>query len=315
MNVKIVGFVFYVSPVSEFSGKPEARNILSSFDLIGDFVSTSRLVGESVPDFKQRLMDVSVHPGGPTYMGVINNLSRDFGYLRHKALTIDLVVDGLGVPTARNPRVDILPNKVVLYSDWRPDGTAVMDGDEIRIYQPTDEGYFLEDLISEINSSTHFTATIDPEARPNYHSTNLVRDTSDIVVSSDPIKADKRTILSSPYIVEDSIVFAEPGVFVSLVGSTPAAAGEYSIDRTNGIIEVFTIPSGNYAVTYHAGNFPMEIDYSPIKVYTLNDDDFKFELFRHETLDSGEEVNALPNTEGSEIMHQLFKETEVFWGK
>jgi hypothetical protein len=314
MNIKSIGFLFYVSPMSEYSGKPEAKNILNSFDFIGDFVSTSRLEGETVPVFKQRLMDVSVHPGGPTYFGVINNLTRDFGYLRHKALTIDLTLDYIGAPIARNPRVDILSDRIVLYSDWRPNETAVVDL-EIPIYNPDDSGYFLSDLITQINTSTCFSATIDPEARPNYHSSNLVRDTSDIVLSSDPIKADKRTILSAQNIVEDSIVFADPGVFVTLVASSPTSAGEYSVDRVNGIIETFTIPTGNYVVTYHAGNFPMEIDYSPIKVYTLNDDDFKSQLFVQETLSSGEEVNGLPNTEGSEIMHQLFKETEVFWGK
>jgi hypothetical protein len=314
MNIKSVGFLFYITPVVEFSGKPEAKNILNSFDFIGDFVSTSRLEGETVVSFKQRLMDVSVHPGGPTYLGVVNNLTRDFGYLRQKALTIDLVLDEAGDPEARNPRVDILSNRVVLYSDWRPDGTAVVDT-EVSIYKPTDSGYFLSDLINEINGSSCFTATIDPNARPNYHSSNLVRDTSDIVISTDPIKSDKRTILSAQHIVEDSLVFSEPNVFITLVASPPAVAGEYSIDRVNGIIETYTIPSGNYATTYHAGNFPMEIDYSPIKVYTLNDDDFQSELFIRETLSSEEEVSGLPNTEGSEIMHQLFKETEVFWGK
>jgi hypothetical protein len=314
MSIKSTGFLFYIEIPTEYSGKPEAKNILNSFDFIGDMISTSRLDGESIVDYKQRLMDVSVHPGGPEYFGVVNNLTRDFGFIRHLALTIDLVVGSSGLPVASNPRVDMLPNRVVLYSDWQPDGTAVVDK-EIHIYQPTDAGYFLSDLAAEINTSSCFTATIDPEARDNYHSTNLVRDTSDITIFLDPIKADNRTILSAQNIVEGSLLFGEKSMFATLVSGTPAAVGEYSVDRVNGIVQTFGIPSGSYGVTYHAGNFPMEIDYSPIKIYTLNDDDFQFELFRHETLDSGEIVNALPNVEGSEIIHQLYKETKVFWGK
>ena len=61
--------------------------------------------------------------------------------------------------------------------------------------------------------------------------------------------------------------------------------------------------------------FPMEVDYSLIKIYTLQDDDFADELFDMEAIDSGEEVRALPNAEGSEIFHQLFKEANIFWGK
>ena len=54
---------------------------------------------------------------------------------------------------------------------------------------------------------------------------------------------------------------------------------------------------------------------SPVQVFSLNSEDFVSELFEKQTLDSGEEINALPNHEGSQIYHQLFKETETLWGK
>jgi len=82
-----------------------------------------------------------------------------------------------------------------------------------------------------------------------------------------------------------------------------------------GKIYTFSNPSGNYTVTYHTALFPMDVDYSLVKIYTLQDDDFVDELFNKKVADSGEELRALPNTEGAEIIHQLFKETNIFWGK
>jgi len=313
-NVKLQGFSFYINVPIEYSGKPTAKNIVNHFDLTSDLVSLNRLSGESNVDFKQRIMDVNVHPGGGTHDGVINGITRALGYAREPAIQITLDLDSAGDPIARNPRVEILSNKIVLYSDYRADGTATVDV-TIRTYQPEDTGYFLEDLVTAINASSCFSCTIYSGIRPNLHSTNLIRGNTDIYIQNDPIRTDSVTYLSEQNIVEGSIVFDENDIFQTEVSGTPTAEGEYQIDRINGRIYVYSIPQGNLGVSYHASVFPFEVDYSPIKIYTLQDDDFQYELFQHETLDSGEEANSLPNQEGSEIYHQLFKETEIFWGE
>jgi hypothetical protein len=311
--IKFQGFAFYIEPLVEYVGVPEQQNIVTPLDLSATIVSLERLPGENIIDFKRRIMDVAVHPESSTYDGVINGLTRAFGYLRTKAINITLNTDSSGEYLARNPRVDVLANKVILYSDYRPDGTAIIDK-TIKTYQPDDEGYFLDDLVAEINLSTCFAATIYEDVRPNTHSTNLICGNSDLYVQGDPVRTDRLTYLSAQHIVEGSMIFNEPDVFSNEVNIIPVDPGDYMIDRTEGKLYSASIPSGLYGVTYHASLFPFDIDYSPIKVYTLQDDNFQYELFQHKTLDSGEEVNSLPNTEGSEIYHQLFKETEMFWG-
>lgn len=313
-NIKFQGFSFYIDVPSEYTGTPTTKNIVNHFDLISDIVSLRRLDGESNIDFKQRIMDVAVHPSGGTYEGVINGITRELGYARELALTITLKTDSTGDPVARNPRVEILANKVLLYSDYRPDGTQTIDK-TIRIYQPDDTGYFIDDLVTAINSSTCFTATLESSIRSNMHSTNLVRGNTDVYIIGDPISSDLMTKLSNEYIVEGSVLFDESEFFLTEVAGTPSSDGEYRIDRINGKIYTYTIPQGNLGVTYHAASFPFKVDYSPIKIYTLQDDDFQYELFEHETLDSGEVANTLPNREGSEVYHQLFTDTKVFWGE
>lgn len=313
-NIKFQSFVFYITPQTQYSGVPTSKNIVNHFDLIADLISLKRLTGESIVDFKQRMMDVNVHPDSSTYDGVVNGITRALGYTRNKAITISLKLSSGGAPIARNPRVDILANKVVLYSDYRPDGTASIDK-TIRIYQTSDTGYFLDDLVVAINTSECFSASIESDIRPNMHSTNLVRGNTDILIQGDPISTDSLTSLSAQYIVEGSLIFDETDIFKTLVTGTPNANGEYSIDRVNGKLYTYNVPQGNFAVSYHGSIFPFEVDYSPIKIYTFQDDNFQYELFRHETLDSEEEVNSLPNTEGSETYHQLYKETKTFWGE
>jgi len=208
----------------------------------------------------------------------------------------------------------VLGNQLLVILEYRPDGTAEID-DTIAIYKPTDTGYFLDDLVAEINTSSYFSASIYSGIRPNMHSTCLLEGNTTLVVSNDPISTGPITYLSSELIVDESVVFNETNVFKEEVLSTPAADGEYMIDSINGRIYHYNIPSGYFAVSYHSALFPYEVDSSPIKIYTLQDDDFQGELFEQKVLDSGESINALPNKEGSEIYHQLFSETEVFWGE
>jgi len=311
---KLQGFSFYIELPNEISGAPKVRNIVDSFDLHGDMVGLHRINGENNADYKLRLWDASVHLAGPLYDGVVNGIAREFGLLRAPAITIDIKKGSSGAPVAPSPRVDILANRIVLYSDWRPDGTAVVDR-EIRTYQLDDDGYYLDDLATKINESNYFSATLDAEIRPNTITSTLVRKTSNLIVRSEHIRGDKLTQLINPYIVRNSVTFIEKDIFDVEVTGTPAEAGQYAVDYTNGEIMVFTLPSGHGYCSYMAANFPMEVDAVPIQVFTFQDDDFQYELFEKKELDSGELINALPNVEGSEIYHQLFKETEVFWGK
>ena len=49
----------------------------NTLDLHGDFYDTDRLKGERNQDYKDRLMDVLVHRGGPHFVGLVNAICRD----------------------------------------------------------------------------------------------------------------------------------------------------------------------------------------------------------------------------------------------
>lgn len=311
---KLQGFSVYVELPTQIEGRPTVHNVVNNFDYHGDLVSLRRIHGETNISYKERLWDVSVHPGGPLYEGIVNGIARELGYLRENAIQIDLKLTSAGSPIAPNPRVVILANQVVLYSDWRPNGTAIIDR-EIRFYQLNDTGYYLNGLVAAINQSSYFSAALIGNIRPNTISATMVRGDSHVVIPQEYIRSDKLQQLAQSNIIQTSLSFLEKDIFKTEVSTTPSADGEYMVDYVNGTIESYLQPSGQSYCSYHYNSFPMTVDTVPVQVFTFQDDDFQYELFHHKQLDSGELVRALPNAEGSEIYHQLFKNTEVFWGE
>lgn len=308
------GFVFYLSTPEQMTAVPVRQQVLNQIDFIGEEKGLLRIKDESNSEYKQRIQDLEVHKGGYSYDGIINNLSRAFGYQRLKCLTISLVLNGSDIPLATSPRIDVLSDRVVLYSDWRPNGTSVIDR-EIKTYNPTDSGYFISDLVDLINESTYFSAALESDVRPNMFSSNLIRQNSSRYIRNDTVSNNKRIQLSSGLITKDSLVFDEKLIFKTEVLTAPSSNGEYLVNYLNGTIESYSVPSGTREVSYHYAEFPFVLDYSLIKLYTLQDDNFLNSLFNKEELPSGELQNTLLNSNGAEIFDKLYNDISVFWGK
>lgn len=313
MASKTQFFSLYIQTPTEVSLKPKIQNVLNEFDFIGEAEGLTRLPEESNAEYKQRIMDLKVHPGGPSYEGIINNVSRAFGYKRTRCLTISLKKTSSGDVIATSPRIDFLPKKVVLYHDWRPNGIELIDR-EINIYYPTDEGYFISDLVSLINESNYFSASLESEIRPNLHSSNIIRQTSTSFIRKDVIENNKRTVLSAQNLVKDSLVFDENQVFSNEV-DVITQPGDFSVDYKNGILESYSVPIGTKFVSYYYNTFPLVLDFSLVKIYSLNDDNYYNLLFNKETQSNGTEVNTLLNSEGVEIINQMYEQLPVFWGE
>jgi hypothetical protein len=261
------------------------------------------------------LVDVNVNIGSAVYTGVINNIIRDLSLERQKAFKIELVLDYNGLPIAPNPKVDILANRMVLYKNWIPGEEPEIDI-EINFYKPTDSGYYINDLITQINTSECFNAT-SYGVFPKTLSVNIIRLSSLASITEDLIKSDKMNKLSADHLIETTLVFGEKKVFKTEKNLLEdlAVDGDYYIDYVNGIAYSYTLPSGNFFVSYQYNIFPLEVEICDIQLFTLNDDDFVSELFDQETLPSGETTNGLLNSEGAEIYHDVYKNNPIFWGE
>jgi hypothetical protein len=311
-NVKQIGFVFYAEAGNQFTAIPEAKELVNSFDLIGDIVSLRRNKLEKNAEYKQRIIDVNVNPGSAVYSGVINNLLRDLSLNREKAIEIGLKLTSGGEPIASNPKVEFFANRVVLYKSWIPGQTPEVDL-EIRTYKPTDSGYYLTDLIDLINTSECFTAMAFI-TRAGVLSSNLIRVSSLAEITDELIQTDYRTKLVGEYLISTTVEFSEKPVFKNETLSR-AVEGDYTVDYIEGIVYNYSLPSGNSFVSYMYNIFPLDVEYCDIQLFTLSDEDFTSELFDKEFAPSGEEINGLLNPEGAEIYHTVYKNNKIFWGQ
>ena len=69
---------------------PKQRNIVSSADEIGALLDLSRIEGESLYEYKKRLLSNSKYPSNSTYEGLTNALNRELGLKRNKPIEVTL---------------------------------------------------------------------------------------------------------------------------------------------------------------------------------------------------------------------------------
>lgn len=67
---------------------PEKINIVSSADEIGALLDIPRINGESLQDYKKRILESSKKPSNSTYEGLINAINRDLGLDRELAISV-----------------------------------------------------------------------------------------------------------------------------------------------------------------------------------------------------------------------------------
>ena len=312
--IKTISFLVNVKSATRLIAKPTRQNIVNSFDYNSSVVGVERLSSEGNVELRNKAFDASVHPAGPTYDGIINSLTRAFGFIRKRVLKIELKLASNGSIIATAPRIDFLADRVVLYQNWDPNSDNNIIDKEIDIYSSNDAGYYLSDLIIEINSSECYTCSLVDSIRPNTHSSSLVRGTSHNFISVDNIYMDYRTNLSNKNIIKNTLIFDDKNTFSTEVLTIPSAEGEFYVDYINGIITTYSIPKIETKCSYHYNVFPFFVDYSPIQVFSMNDDNFRNQLYNKEVLDSGELTNGLLNKEGQMILEEIYK-SNVFWGE
>lgn len=311
-----VGHSFIVNKVI-IEAKPETHNITGSFDYIGQLVDLSRLDGESYRNYKHRVLDVYVNRANATYRGLINGITRELGLLPFEALTVDIKAGSDGLP--ESPRIVVDTNEIILYNKWEGSSNYSIDK-IINTYNRAGNdynGYYIEDLISEINSSTYFTATIGTEVDPKTRSRNLIKISSDKIIASEPILPTTSFRLDNGNILEDTLFFEETEVFQTLKATETEVVreGDYYVNFETGRIVVKTVPSGNGRARYVTRNIPFVAPASPIFIVDFKDPKFREEAFRMETLDDGTIVEGIPKAEAVDIINELFSIKEQYWGK
>src|SRR3990167_10735954 len=144
-------------------GVPIAHHVFNPFDEFGLLLDLPRLPEERNAEYRQRLLDVLVHRGSADYSGLVNGITRELGLSLYDAISINTT----GSPT--NPVVEIDEAFIYLYSNWDPVSPILdlkIDRFDKTVWDPITATYIrasaftLTDLLTEIGTSTYFTAAL-----------------------------------------------------------------------------------------------------------------------------------------------------------
>jgi len=327
-------FVIYfdVENDNKYTGTPVAHQTKNDLDAHGTFLDLVRLPQEDGADYYKRLQSVIPLRGGSDQEGLIHGITRELGLEELIGLKITPVTSG-GVWRAPAPRIDITSTHIILYSDYREGNLSASTIDLSVDIHSHGSGYLMSDVVSAIQGSEFFVAELGPYMTGKEKANGLVPMSSNTVVPKEWVKGNTYWFFENSDIVPGSISFTEKLIFNTEVSpeaadlidsgitfsysvNTPVSKdGEYYIDYINGSCVSYSSSSGRGTCRYSHRNFPMQVRWSPVVVYSLRDDNYKEKVFEDEVMPDDWSYHGLTTAEGSDVFEQTFQGSNSLWGK
>lgn len=295
----------------------EPKNIVNAFDYLGMLVGLPRIVGERNDAYRKRLWDVYVHRAGAHQTGLINGLTRELGLKQYEALTVTYNGD----PT-NSPRVVVTDTYVYLYTNWNLIDESidpnVEDGDPIDIFTEHGSAYYMGGLVDAINASTNFTASLANGVSEYALSACIFGQDSRTWVDIEDLQQVHSNKLVNSNIVPGSVTFPSNSLstFLNQYDTTAevVAAGDYSIDYTEGIIYSYTVPPVGSTCRYMYDSMPITLMASPVILHEFGSTEVQNKLFERILQADGTYIGALPTSTAIDYINELLAAHGMTWG-
>lgn len=308
-GIGILPITFTVKDIAH-RAVPTSRAVFNEFDYFGTLLGLERLPEEKNKEYKSRLMDVFVNRANSLYTGLVNGITRELGLSKFRPLLIEL---SSSLPVDKCPSVEILDNKVIIYSDVYTQEIEL----EVLKSRPQDDGYLLLNLVSALNESAYFTFTITDS------SFNYKR--SDTLLSQTILKEVVNEQLTPGYTIHKldnsnldrrSIVFSETNTFRTEVTSSAAVlkAGQYHIDYQLGLVTTFSSPNQGSFIRYRFVQDTFRPSASAVIIRAINAELFQSIIFHQEENELGEFVSTVPTRLGANIINELLSVNAMYFG-
>lgn len=291
----------------------KVKNIFNSLDDHGVLVGIPRLKGEPNKTYKQRLLDVGVNKANSSYSGLLNGINRELGLTMYDAIT---VTQSSPVTEGYVPMIEVDHATLILYEDYL---TGVVDV-SIELYNKEDDLYkrTLSDVVTAINTSTYFSATLLDASKAYEESLVITHQDSSIEIFNEDIPSYNTFYLEYPKTIEGTVSFSEINVFFRKVESSDIASmepGDYYIDYDTGEVSVKSLPSGTGAISYKYINIPFTLKASSVIIKDANDPVFNARLLNQSIASDGIEYGALPNSDYVDMIKAAMQKKGLYWGK
>jgi hypothetical protein len=291
---------------------PTEHQVFNEFDRFGLLLGLSRIEGEKNSEYKQRLLDVLVHPANATHQGLIYGITRELGLEIFDALTVVPMVDGNGAFLATSPAIVFNETKCLLYEDY-DEGILAATIDR---FAYTDDGYLLQDLVSAINETSLFTATLATGVDPELRSMVIFNQSSINTVPYEGISGlglvvslEHRDVVPSSIALSSSILKTRVSNLLQITH-----AGDYYIDCQAGILYTLSAPAPGDMIRYQYVEREFTASASPVIIHNLQSEDFKTEMFEP-IIGDEEGTLGLPTILGADCINELISVYPVSWGK
>lgn len=309
------------SQVSFKFAVPHTRTILSpnvvhhrnQYDEHGALVSLERNYTEENWQYARRIRDTMVNLANSSYRGLINGITRELGLQLYDALRINPRVDASGHFLAPDPLIKFDGIWLLLYSDYAND---ILDW-AIDRYTPGGNFEHLGDLVAQVNTTAFFEARLAPGISLQTRSMVVLNQTNRREVRFERVQASTRFKLKHRYVVPGSVFFSNRNLFVTEVAnaSNVLRQGQYSVDYSEGIVDVFSTPSSSDTVRYSYSEYPFSAIASPVIIYDINNTNFRSKMFSQVLREDGTYVDGAPTETGVDIINELYSVRGQYYGK
>jgi hypothetical protein len=291
----------------------KVKNIFNSLDEHGALLGLPRLKGELNKTYKQRLLDVGVNKSSSSYSGLLNGISRELGLSIYDAITI---INSTPVTAGYVPMIDVDHATLTLYEDYLTglvDVTIELYNKNASTYQRT-----LSDVVTAINASTYFSATLLDSTKAYEESLVLTHQDSSVEIFSEDIPSSNIFYLKHSNIIEGTVSFSDISVFYIRVASPDISLmepGEYYINYTTGQVSVKSLPSGSGAISYKYIDIPFTLRASTAIIKDVNDPVMQDRFLDQYIAPDGTQHGSLPSSDYIDLVRESMKKKGLYWGK
>lgn len=305
-----LGFKFEVNQ-ADIVGALAPRVAFNPFDEHGLLLGLPRLRGENNVSYKRRLLDVFVHRANSTYNGLIYGMTRDLGLELFYAIHINPKLLPSGNFICADPLIKFDGIYLYLYSDYY---NGILDY-QIDRYEPGGNWEHLTRLVTYINQSAHWEATIATGVDPWTRSMTIMQQTNRVYVPLEAVPVTNHFQLENYPLAKHTVFFSDRTIFDTEVESASdvTESGEYWIDYTQGLVFVYDLPLASTVVRYEYYPYPFKALASPIILCDINNT-FRRKMFRQELQDDNTYVDSTIRRVGADILHELYSVYPAYFG-
>jgi len=308
------------------------KSVWGPLDEMGLTLDLQRLPGEDNPDYRSRLYRVFTRPTDSTYQGLLNAITYELGLDFYDLMSIEFVGGptdvGLQVGETPQPRVTLKDGVLTLYGHYVNDdeNMIVQIDNKPQINMRKLEYVDPEELLAAIDATGIFGATdiaiegVGAEPRVDWSYTLAALDTNVWIVDEVVPSSTRFTLANSP-INEGMFFFGERKIFKTLKLSESAMSqpGDFYVDIATGEVVTTSLPSGTGRVRYQYRNLPINLEASPVSLGYIGSTEMQRYFFTQLELNLFDNplerfINNIPTLEGTEIINELYRASNNYWG-